>query len=37
MKLSFAGSLLAMRAGFMVTTLRQNDNHSSGKAPHQQG
>jgi len=26
-----------MRAGFMVTTLRQNDNPPSGKAPHHQG
>ena len=37
MKRSCLGSSLAMRAGFTVTTLRQSDNPSSGKAPRHQG
>jgi len=37
MKLSCPGSSLVMRAVFTVTTLKQSNNHPSGKAPHHQG
>jgi len=37
MKRSCLGSLLVMRIGYTVTTLRQSDNHPSGKAPRHQG